>query len=131
MSRIRGADTRPERAVRALLRRMGLRPQTTRRDLPGTPDLVLPRRRIVIFVNGCFWHRHPKCKYAYTPKSNVGFWTAKFRANRQRDKVVRHELLRLAWRPVVVWECELRNPDILLNRLKREVRRTARSRGSS
>src|SRR5689334_2224734 len=117
MSRIKGAGTRPEQAVRTLLRSFGFRPQVNCRDLPGIPDLVLPGRKIAFFVHGCFWHRHPRCKYAYSPKSNVEFWETKFRANVRRDRGVKSELSRRGWRTLVVWECELRMPDRLKLRI--------------
>jgi len=128
MSRIRGSDTQPEQAARALLRSMGFRPQVNRRDLPGVPDLVIPSRNLVIFVHGCFWHRHSKCKYAYTPKSNVAFWKAKFRANRAHDDVVRKQLTRLGWRTFIVWECELRELSDLRLRIRKAVQERRRVR---
>jgi DNA mismatch endonuclease (patch repair protein) len=118
MSRIRASDTRPERAVGTVLRGLGFRPQVHRRDLPGVPDMVLPRRKVAVFVHGCFWHRHPRCKFAYSPKSNRVFWRAKFRANVRRDYQVRRQLVRLGWRSVVVWECELEAEGKLRTRLK-------------
>jgi DNA mismatch endonuclease, patch repair protein len=121
MSRIRANDTGPERAVRRLLRSLGFRPQAHRRDLPGVPDLVLPRRKVALFVHGCFWHRHARCKYAYSPKSNHTFWAAKFNANVQRDRQVRRQLVQLGWRYIVIWECELEAADRLRARLKRTV----------
>jgi DNA mismatch endonuclease, patch repair protein len=130
MSRIRGADTRPEEAVRGLLRSLGFRPQLNRRNLPGVPDLVLPGRKLVFFVHGCFWHRHARCRYAYTPKSNVLFWRAKFRANVARDRLVRVQLSRLGWRVVVVWECELRLFDRLRARMRNAVKRQSARRQS-
>jgi len=121
MSRIRSRDTGPERTVQGLVRSLGFRPQANRRDLPGVPDLVFPKRKIVLFVHGCFWHRHARCKYAYLPKSNRAFWTSKFRANVQRDRQVRKQLVRFGWRAVVVWECELESAESLKTRLKRAL----------
>jgi DNA mismatch endonuclease (patch repair protein) len=95
MSRIRSTDTAPERAVRSILHRMGFRFRLHRRDLPGTPDVVLPRHRTVVFVHGCFWHRHPECRYAYEPKSRQEFWRAKFAANVTRDRRHIRDLRRL------------------------------------
>ena len=86
MSRIRGSDTKPELLVRSLLHRMGYRFRLHRKDLPGRPDIVLPKYRTVIFVHGCFWHRHKGCKYAYTPKSRTDFWQNKFQGTVERDK---------------------------------------------
>src|SRR4051794_37940993 len=88
MSRIRGRDTKPELAVRRLAHRMGYRFRLHRRDLAGSPDLVFPGRRKVIFVHGCYWHRHPGCRFAYSPKSNVDFWNEKFSSNVARDTTV-------------------------------------------
>ncbi len=106
MSQIRGRDTTPERMVRSLLHRMGYRFRLHRKDLPGSPDIVLPKYRTVIFVHGCFWHRHGRCKFAYTPKSRLEFWQKKFDANVERDRRVQRELKKLGWQVVVVWECE-------------------------
>jgi DNA mismatch endonuclease, patch repair protein len=119
MSRIRSRDTQPEIAVRSLLHRMGYRFRLHVRDLPGVPDIVLPKYASVIFVHGCYWHRHQGCKYAYTPKSNRAFWSGKFEANVKRHKAVARELLALGWRVIVVWECELRNEQKLKRRLAR------------
>jgi DNA mismatch endonuclease (patch repair protein) len=118
MSRIRGENTKPERVVRSLLHRMGFRFRLHRRDLPGTPDIVLPKYRTVVFVHGCYWHRHPGCRYAYTPKSRVEFWKTKFSQNVKRDVRVRSELETLGWNIVVVWECELRDSEALAERLR-------------
>ena len=110
MSRIRSKNTKPEIIVRSLLHRMGYRFRLHRKDLPGKPDMVLPKYKVVIFVHGCFWHRHQGCKYAYTPKSRVDFWQKKFEDNIQRHKVVTKELKKLDWKVIVIWECEI--PDI-------------------
>src|SRR5690606_9744744 len=118
MSRIRGRNTRPEKVVRSLLHRMGYRFRLHRRDLPGTPDMVLPRHRAVIFVHGCFWHRHGRCRYAYTPKSRVEFWEEKFRQNVERDRRNAWALRRAGWRVLVVWECEIRDLDKLERRIR-------------
>jgi len=123
MSRIRSRDTRPEKQVRSLLHRLGYRFRLHRRDLPGTPDIVLPKHRTVIFVHGCFWHRHPGCRFAYTPKSRVKFWTEKFSANVDRDARTQEALERAGWTVVVVWECELHDMDRLAGRLASEIRR--------
>lgn len=110
MSRIRSKDTAPERLVRSSLHRMGYRFSLRRRDLPGRPDIVLSKYRIAIFVHGCFWHRHAGCKYAYMPKSRVGFWRRKFADNTRRDEEVAREYRRLGWRRFVIWECEAQKP---------------------
>lgn len=118
MSRIRGRDTRPEKAVRSLLHRMGFRFRLHRRDLPGSPDIVLPRLRTVIFVHGCFWHRHPGCRFAYTPRTRKAFWNAKFAANRARDRRHARDLGSLGWRVVTVWECRTHDQRRLASRLQ-------------
>lgn len=122
MSRIRGKDTKPEIAVRSMLHRMGYRFRLHRNDLPGRPDIVLPSRNTVILVHGCYWHRHPGCKHAYSPKSRVNFWEKKFAENVERDGRNIESLEEIGWKVLVVWECELRNPDKLANRLKNELR---------
>lgn len=118
MSQIRARDTKPEKIVRSLLHRMGYRFRLHRRDLPGSPDIVLPRHQLVIFVHGCFWHRHEGCKFAYTPKSRREFWEAKFKQNLERDQRVRSELDALGWRVEIVWECETRNIGRLASRFE-------------
>jgi DNA mismatch endonuclease (patch repair protein) len=122
MSRIRGKDTKPEKLVRSLLHRMGYRFRLHRRDLPGTPDIVLPKYKTVLFVHGCFWHRHKSCKYAYTPKSRVEFWQEKFRSNVDRDKKARRALKQNGWQVVVIWECQTKDLDRLASRLDRCLR---------
>ncbi|THF61088.1 DNA mismatch endonuclease Vsr [Pseudothauera nasutitermitis] len=110
MSRIRGKDTRPELALRKVLHRLGLRYRLHGIGLPGKPDLVFPRYKTVVFVHGCFWHRHPGCKIATTPKSNTPFWVEKFQRNVARDLRVVEELHGLGWKVLVAWECELASP---------------------
>ena len=106
MSRIRGRDTAPEITVRRIAHGLGFRFRLHRKDLPGRPDLVFPKHRAVIFVHGCFWHRHGGCRYAYTPKTRVRFWTEKFRRNVVRDRQQEAALRGLGWRVLVIWECE-------------------------
>lgn len=110
MGRVRQRDTTPELRVRRALHAMGARFRLQRRDLPGTPDIVLPRRRLAIFVHGCFWHRHDGCRMASTPKTRVDFWSAKFARNVERDRDNVEKLEALGWRVATVWECETRNP---------------------
>ena len=109
MSRIRAGNTAPEKAVRSVLHGMGYRFRVHRRDLPGSPDIVMPKYRTIIFVHGCFWHRHTGCKYAYRPKSRVEFWEKKLAGNVKRDRISRKRLTSLGWRVVTVWECETRD----------------------
>lgn len=97
---------------------MGYRFRLHRKDLPGKPDIVLPKHRTAVFVHGCYWHRHPGCKYAYTPKSRIEFWSAKFVENLERDRRNREELEQLGWKVVVIWECETRQPELFLRRLQ-------------
>jgi len=106
MSRIRAKDTMPELIVRRELHRRGFRFRLHRRDLPGCPDIVLPKHRQVIFVNGCFWHRHDGCSLAAIPKSNQAFWQEKFQKTVERDKRTRKELKDAGWSVHVVWECD-------------------------
>ena len=106
MSRIRGKDTKPELAVRSFLHKKGFRYRLHDKKLPGKPDIVFPKYRTIIFVHGCFWHRHKGCKYTYNPKSRKAFWNKKFKDNVNRFKQVQKELENLAWKVVVVWECE-------------------------
>jgi DNA mismatch endonuclease, patch repair protein len=118
MGRIRGKDTEPEKRVRSLLHRMGYRFRLHDRTLPGRPDIVLRRYRTVIFVHGCFWHRHPGCRYAYSPKTRVEFWEAKFAGNVVRDQDAQASLALAGWRVVTVWECETHDLAVLASRLK-------------
>lgn len=105
MSRIRSRDTKPEILLRRALHALGLRYRLGGAGLPGRPDLILPRHRAVVFVHGCFWHRHPGCKVATTPKSNTGFWTEKFTRNVERDAASTTKLTALGWRVFVACEC--------------------------
>ena len=101
-------DTKPEVAVRRLLHALGYRFRIHRKDLPGKPDIVLPKHRTVIFVHGCFWHHHEGCKAASTPASNIDFWQTKFRRNRERDAQVKAQLESMGWKVIVIWECEVK-----------------------
>lgn len=120
MSRMRGANTKPELAVRSLLHRMGYRFRLHRRDLPGTPDIVLPGRNTIVFMHGCFWHGHV-CKRTKMPKSRVGYWNEKIDANRLKDARNRRKLKALGWNVVVVWECELKRPNQLAEKLRQAI----------
>ena len=117
MGRVKGRDTKPEMLVRSLLHRMGFRFRLHRKDLPGNPDIVLPRYKKVIFVHGCFWHRHTGCRYATSPKTHTAFWKAKFSSNVSRDRRNRRELKKMGWAVLTVWQCELKNPKKLTERL--------------
>ena len=117
MAAIRGKDTAPELAVRKMLHGMGLRFRLHRKDLPGRPDIVLPRHRTVVFVHGCFWHRHESCRFTTTPKTRREFWQAKFDGNVARDSRNQADLVELGWRVLVVWECELREAAVVHDRL--------------
>jgi DNA mismatch endonuclease (patch repair protein) len=109
MSSIRGKDSQPEKLVRRLLFASGFRYRLHRRDLPGSPDIVLGRRRVVIFVHGCFWHRHEGCRYAKVPGSRTEFWTSKLERNVERDRTSVKVLRELGWRVLCVWECSTRD----------------------
>ena len=117
MAGIRRRDTAPELAVRRIAHRMGLRFRLHRKDLPGRPDLVFPRHRLVVFIHGCFWHRHEGCRYASTPKSRIAFWMEKFAANVARDARQVAALRALRWRVLVIWECESRHNATVERRL--------------
>ena len=119
MSRIRSKDTKPEMIVRRLLHAMGVRFRLHRADLPGKPDIVLGPRRLVIFVHGCFWHRHPGCREATMPAANRDFWLDKLEGNAARDLRHRAALRKLGWRVAVIWECETKQPEKLARRLAR------------
>jgi DNA mismatch endonuclease (patch repair protein) len=118
MGRIRGKGTKPELVVRSTLHRLGYRFRLHVRGLPGSPDLVFPRRKLALFVHGCFWHRHKGCAFTYTPKSSVEFWKGKFKSNIARDKRVQKELERAGWRVAVIWECEIADSVGLRRKLK-------------
>jgi len=117
MARIKGRDTKPEMLVRSLIHRMGFRFQTHKRDLPGNPDIVLPRHGKAIFVHGCFWHGHSSCRRSKRPTTNKAFWSKKLDENIRRDKRFRRELHRMGWKTLVVWQCEIRHPKKLLRKL--------------
>ncbi|MER2251519.1 very short patch repair endonuclease [Methylorubrum podarium] len=114
----RSKDTRPEMAVRSLLWGAGYRYRLHRRDLPGKPDIVFPGRRKVIFVHGCFWHQHEGCRRASKPKSRMDYWRPKLERNRSRDAAAREGLSAGGWSSLVVWECEIKDLDALLVRLR-------------
>lgn len=117
MQSIRGKDTKPEIKVRKVCHALGYRFRLHRRDLPGSPDLVFPRLRLCLFVHGCFWHRHPGCKFAYMPKSRMEFWQNKFEGNVERDNRTESNLRKLGWRVEIIWECETKDSAQLVERL--------------
>ena len=117
MGRIRGKDTKPEMVVRKVAHRLGYRFRLHQCNLPGSPDLVFPRRRKAVFVHGCYWHRHPGCRLAYMPKSNVDFWTRKFAVNEARDRKALEDLHDQRWDTLVVWECETKDIENVASRL--------------
>lgn len=121
MRRIRSADTKPEIAVRSLLHRLGYRFRLHRKDLPGKPDIVLPRYRTVVLVHGCFWHRHPGCRLTTNPGTRTEFWNSKFKANVRRDSLVREQLENMGWKVLVVWQCELTDLDAVARKLEIEL----------
>ena len=112
MSAIKSKNTKPEITVRKLLHSMGYRFRLHKKDLPGSPDIVLPKYKTVIFVHGCFCHRHENCKYASIPKTRKEFWESKFKANVKRDKEIQEKIKNIGWQSVVVWECEIKNEKI-------------------
>ena len=118
MSRIRSRDTKPEMIVRRTAHRLGFRFRLHRRDLPGSPDLVFPRHRAVIMVHGCFWHRHPGCRFATTPQTRKSYWENKFRGNVVRDRRSHEALIELGWRVLVIWECETRDEGAVAERIR-------------
>ncbi len=111
MAGIRGGNTKPERDLRAAMHARGFRYRLHAKGIVGRPDLVFPKYRAVVFVHGCFWHRHKGCRYATTPATRPEFWQAKFEANVARDEHVKTELLKSGWRVGTVWECSLRTAD--------------------
>jgi DNA mismatch endonuclease (patch repair protein) len=117
MRAIKGKNTKPELVVRRLLHAAGYRYRLHRRDLPGRPDIVFPARRKVILVHGCFWHRHPGCRFAYAPKTRPDFWHAKFDRNVERDREAFAALDACGWRQLVIWECEIPDANLLMIRV--------------
>jgi len=122
MSQIKGKNTAPEMRVRKTLFRMGYRFRLHRKDLPGCPDIILPRYETIIFVHGCYWHRHQGCKNLYTPKTRIDFWTEKFAENVERDRRHERELNKLGWNVGIVWECETEDETLLIQRIENIMR---------
>lgn len=123
MSRILGTDTKPEEKVRRYLFSQGFRYRKNDKRFPGKPDIVLPKYRALVFVNGCFWHHHENCRYFVWPKANAEFWKAKIDRNVERDKAVHTKLKEAGWNVIVVWECELKkaNAEDTLAKLYAEI----------
>jgi DNA mismatch endonuclease, patch repair protein len=128
MARIGQRNTAPEVLVRRSLHDMGYRFRLHRRDLPGTPDIVLPRHRVAVLVHGCFWHRHPNCQFAYTPKTRLDFWSRKFEQNVERDQRNEVALKERGWTVVTIWECETTDSAKLKTRLRQALSRQRKRR---
>lgn len=126
MGGIKGKNTRPELIVRSTAHRLGLRFRLHAKELPGRPDLIFPKYRTVLFVHGCFWHRH-ECSLAATPKTRTQFWLAKFAANVERDRRCKAALEELGWNVLEVWECETRQPEVVKKRLTDHFKLARRS----
>ena len=118
MSRVKGRNTSPERTVRSWLHRLGYRFRLHHKKLPGHPDIVLPKYRAVIFVHGCFWHGHQGCSRSKRPATNREFWDKKIDATIQRDREVQQRLHAMNWRVLVIWQCEIKNGDMITARLR-------------
>ncbi len=118
MSRVRNKDTKPEMQVRRLVHALGYRYRLHATNLPGRPDLVFGTRRKVIFIHGCFWHRHEGCPSCRMPKSRLRFWKRKLNANRDRDQLTQQALVELGWNFLIIWECELADTDALICRIR-------------
>ncbi|MCU7492383.1 MAG: DNA mismatch endonuclease Vsr [Ignavibacteria bacterium] len=127
MSRIRSKNSKPELIVRSFLHKQGFRFRLYSAVLPGKPDLVLSKYKTVIFIQGCFWHRHPNCSRATMPKSNIIYWRKKFESNQQRDKSVKRSLEKLGWKVITVWECELTRPQKKDHTLESIVKKITKS----
>lgn len=117
MANVRSKNTSPEIRVRKAAHALGYRFRLHRKDLPGHPDLVFPGRKKIVFVHGCFWHRHPGCNKATTPKSHVKYWKDKFRKNVARDKATEKALRELGWDVLVIWECQTKHVEELSEKL--------------
>ena len=125
MSGVRTKHTGPELKVRSVAHRAGYRFSLHRKDLPGKPDIVFPRFKSVVFVHGCFWHQHKGCSKSTSPATRKEFWTAKLSRNVSRDAENREKLRRAGWRVLVIWECEIRDRDVLAEKLERFLDKSA------
>jgi DNA mismatch endonuclease (patch repair protein) len=124
MAKIKGKDTKPEKVVRSLLHQMGYRFRLHRGDLPGNPDIVLPKHKKIIFVHGCFWHGHKRCSRSKRPSTNKKFWNEKLSKNIERDKRNQRKLRKLEWTPLVIWQCQIKDLDNLSKKISRFLNRT-------
>lgn len=122
MQAIRSKNTKPELVVRSICHNLGYRFRLHRADLPGSPDIVFPKFKLCVFVHGCFWHRHPGCRFSTVPKTRYEFWMNKFNKNVERDARVAKALAELGWRVESVWECEIKDMDALIGRLNNILR---------
>lgn len=118
MGRVKGRDTKPEMLVRSIIHRMGFRFRLHRKDLPGKPDIVLPKYKKAVFIHGCFWHGHKNCPRAARPTSNIDFWNRKIDGNIKRDANAQKELKAMSWKILVVWQCQIRDIEALQKRLE-------------
>ena len=118
MSMIKSANTSPEKTVRSVLHKLGFRFRLHRKDLPGTPDIVMPKYKMIIMVHGCFWHQHANCPRSHKPKSNKGYWLPKLKRNIERDKKAKMDLESKGWKVLIIWECETYDIDKLAIKLK-------------
>lgn len=117
MAAVHSKNTTPEKAVRRIVHKLGYRYRLHVDDLPGKPDMVFPKRHKIVFLHGCFWHRHSRCRYATQPKTNVEFWQRKFCKNVERDRCTQRKLKKMGWTILVVWQCELKDPEKLVRRI--------------
>lgn len=123
MAKIRSKNTAPEIAIRSLFHKNGYRFRLHRKDLPGTPDMVLPKYKTVVFVNGCFWHQHKGCKRATLPKTNTNYWIPKLKKNIERFQENAKKLKKLKWNIAVIWECETKNLNKVLKRFESTIKK--------
>jgi DNA mismatch endonuclease (patch repair protein) len=117
MRAVHSTDTKPELAIRKMVHALGFRYRLNVETLPGKPDMVFPSRHKIIFMHGCFWHRHKGCRYATSPKTRPEFWHSKFDSNVRRDRAIARSLKKLGWAVMTVWQCQLKNPEKLSGRL--------------
>lgn len=121
MAKIRAKDTKPEMTVRRMLHALGYRFRLHGPGLPGKPDVVFPRKKLALFIHGCFWHQHENCKHSVLPKSRPEFWLPKLKRNKERDTENIAKLQQIGWQTMTVWECETRSPEELANKLKNAI----------